>query len=81
MRSLVYPVGIEEAHAALERFDLAEKLWVREGELACDLPASEVTRQRLERLYAQYEHELAGAPLIPPADGEESPSAVQMYCR
>lgn len=137
LRSLVYPSGISEAHAALERFDVADKLWdrvdrlsggerqrvglarallapaslwlideplsaldptraklaidtltavarergvtlvitlhqvdvaarfprivgLREGELAFDLPAAQVTQERLARLYAQYEHELAG---------------------
>jgi phosphonate transport system ATP-binding protein len=34
VRSLVYPVGIADAHAALERFDLAEKLWVRVDRLS-----------------------------------------------
>ncbi|MCW5606018.1 MAG: ATP-binding cassette domain-containing protein, partial [Burkholderiales bacterium] len=140
LRSLIYPIGIADAHAALERFDLAEKLWsrvdrlsggerqrvglarallapaglwlvdeplsaldptraamaidtltgaarergvtllatlhqvdvavarfpriigLRDGELAFDLPAAEVTRDHLLRLYAQHEHELAGAP-------------------
>lgn len=159
LRSLVYPVGIEDAHAALERFDLAEKLWVRvdrlsggerqrvglarallaparlwlideplsaldptratmaidtltgaarergvtliatlhqvdmalagfprivglrEGELAFDLPASDVTRDQLERLYAQYENELTGAPLLPSADDEDGPRSARMHCR
>jgi phosphonate transport system ATP-binding protein len=158
VRSLVYPVGIEDAHAALERFDLSEKLWVRvdrlsggerqrvglarallapaalwlvdeplsaldptraaqaietltsaarergvtliatlhqvdvavsrfarviglrEGELAFDLPAAQVTRERLQRLYAQYEHELAGAPAVT-ASEEGASRAVMMQCR
>ena len=138
LRSLVYPSGIAEAYAALEHFDLADKLWdrvdrlsggerqrvglaramlapaslwlideplsaldptraklaidtlteaareqsvtlivtlhqvnvaarfprivgLRDGELAFDLPAAEVTRERLAQLYAQFEHELAGS--------------------
>ncbi len=143
LRSLVYPVGIDEAHAALERFDLADKLWLRTdrlsggerqrvglarallsparlwlideplsaldptravlaidtlldaarergatlvatlhqvdvaiarfpriiglraGEVAFDLPAGDVTQDRLLRLYAQFEHELAGASTAP----------------
>jgi phosphonate transport system ATP-binding protein len=144
LRSLVYPSGISEAHAALERFDLADKLWdrvdrlsggerqrvglarallapaslwlvdeplsaldptraalaidtltqaardrratlvvtlhqvnvaarfpriigLRDGELAFDLPSAEVTHDRLARLYAQFEHELAGAAAPAPA--------------
>lgn len=159
LRSLVYPVGIAEAHAALEHFDLAEKLWtrvdrlsggerqrvglarallapaslwlvdeplsaldptraamavgvltgaarergvtlvatlhqvdvalagfsrivgLRDGELAFDLPAAEVKRERLQRLYAQHEHELAGAPAVVSGDeGERSPGVI-MHCR
>ncbi len=34
LRSLVYPTGIAEAHAALMRFDLAHKLWERVDRLS-----------------------------------------------
>jgi len=156
LRSLVYPLGIDEAHEALQRFDLAEKLWsrvdrlsggerqrvglaralvapaglwlideplsaldptraamaidtltgaarergvtllatlhqvdvavarfpriigLREGELAFDLPASEVTRDHLLRLYAQHEHELAGAP---PPGADDTPPPPVIVCR
>ena len=158
VRSLFYPVGIAEAHAALDRFDLAEKLWVRvdrlsggerqrvglaraliapaalwlideplssldptratlaidtltsaarergatlvtslhqvdvasrfprilglrEGELAFDVPAAELTRQRLQRLYAQYEHELEGAAADPVPPDDAAPSSATMHCR
>ena len=164
LRSLFYPVDIPAAHAALERFDLADKLFervdrlsggerqrvglarvllaparlwlvdeplsaldptrarqavgtlvgqarergvtlvatlhqvdvalahfprivgLREGELAFDLPAAEVTPERLRALYAQHEHELLGAP--PAAGAGESlaapaaaPAAPAMHCR
>lgn len=159
LRSLVYPTGIAEAHAALERFDVAEKLWtrvdrlsggerqrvglarallaparlwlvdeplsaldparaamaidtltgaarehgvtllatlhqvdvavarfprivgLRDGELAFDLPAAEVTRNHLLRLYAQHEHELAGAPPLPQDADKQPPSGTLMICR
>jgi len=158
VRSLFYPVGIEDAYAALERFDLGEKLWVRvdrlsggerqrvalarallaparlwlideplsaldptravmaidtltsaarergvtlvatlhqvdvasrfpriiglrDGELAFDLPAGELTRQHLERLYVQHEHELAGAPADMPPHNDAPPGPVVMHCR
>jgi phosphonate transport system ATP-binding protein len=160
VRSLVYPVGIADAHAALERFDLAEKLWtrvdrlsggerqrvglarallapaglwlvdeplsaldptraamavgtltgaarergvtlvatlhqvdvalacfpriigLRDGELAFDLPAAEVRRERLERLYVQHEHELMGTQAAPSGDDEAGVTAgVLPYCR
>jgi phosphonate transport system ATP-binding protein len=138
LRSLVHPLGAEQAHAALARFDLGDKLWdrvdrlsggerqrvglarallsparlwlvdeplsaldptralqairaltdaaaargatllatlhqvdialahfprivgLRDGRLAFDLPAAEVSRDRLAALYAQHEHELSG---------------------
>jgi phosphonate transport system ATP-binding protein len=159
LRSLVYPTGIAEAHAALERFDVAEKLWtrvdrlsggerqrvglarallaparlwlvdeplsaldptraamaidtltgaarergvtllatlhqvdvavarfprivgLRDGALAFDLPAAEVTRDHLLRLYAQHEHELAGAPPLPQDVDKQPSSGKLMICR
>jgi phosphonate transport system ATP-binding protein len=160
VRSLFYPADIPAAHEALERFDLAEKLFervdrlsggerqrvglarallaparlwlvdeplsaldptrskqaiatlveqarergvtlvatlhqvevalanfprvigLRDGALAFDLPATQVTRDRLERLYAQHEHELRGdAPLLPEAEPGSAPAPVVMHCR
>jgi len=147
LRSLFYPVDIPAAHAALEQFDLADKLFervdrlsggerqrvgltrsllaparlwlvdeplsaldptrarqatetlgrvarergitlvatlhqvdmalahfprivgLREGRVAFDLPTALVTRERLERLYAQHEYELLGGQAAPRAAG------------
>ncbi|WP_157271577.1 phosphonate ABC transporter ATP-binding protein [Azohydromonas aeria] len=158
LRSLFYPADIPGAHAALERFDLAEKLFervdrlsggerqrvglarallapaslwlvdeplsaldprraegamqalldeargrgatllaslhqvdvalarftrviaLRDGTLFFDLPASEVTPQRLQQLYAQHEDELRSPPPArdePPAP----PRPAVMHCR
>ena len=41
---------------------------LRDGALAFDLPAAEVTRERLAALYAQHEHELLGAGSAPTGD-------------
>jgi phosphonate transport system ATP-binding protein len=157
LRSLFYPVDIPAAHAALEQFDLADKLFervdrlsggerqrvglaralvaparlwlideplsaldptrarqametltegardrgatlvatlhqvemalahfprivgLREGRLMFDLPAAEVTRDKLERLYAQHEDELDGS--APPPTLPEPPAPVVMHCR
>ncbi|MFM7703930.1 MAG: ATP-binding cassette domain-containing protein, partial [Rubrivivax sp.] len=58
---------------------------LREGELAFDLPAAEVTPERLRALYAQHEHELMGAPAG--VEGGEAavhaavPAPPAMHCR
>jgi phosphonate transport system ATP-binding protein len=55
---------------------------LRDGALAFDLPAAEVTRDRLTRLYAQFEHELRGeAAVQPEAPLAPKPAAVQLQCR
>ncbi len=67
---------------------------LREGRCMFDLPAAEVTRERLERLYAQHEHELdcgaasapADAPVasdeaFPAATGTHGRATVVMHCR
>ena len=161
LRSLVYPVAIDDAHDALARFDLADKLFdrvdrlsggerqrvglarallspatlwlideplsaldptrseqaitalvavarergitlvatmhqvdtalahfdrivgLRAGAVAFDLPAAEVDRERLLGLYAQHEHELAGAPgPRAPIDASTArPPEVVLQCR
>ena len=159
LRSLFYPVDIDGAHAALERFDMADKLFdrvdrlsggerqrvalarallaparlwlideplsaldptradqalttlgeeartrgltlistlhqvdmalahfprivgLREGEMAFDLPAAEVTPALLERLYAQHEDELHGAPAPAPDPARAAPQPAVMHCR
>ena len=53
---------------------------LRDGALAFDLPAAEVTRERLAALYAQHEHELRGE--VPPATLlDDGPQPVVMHCR
>jgi len=160
LRSLVYPLGIEEAYAALARFDLGTKLWdrvdrlsggerqrvglaralvspaslwlvdeplsaldptrarlaidalteaarergatlvatlhqvdmaiarfprivgLRDGALAFDLPAAEVTRDVLARLYAQFEYELSGESAVQPDASETAAGRSDlMMCR
>jgi phosphonate transport system ATP-binding protein len=159
LRSLFYPADIPAAHAALERFDLADKLFervdrlsggerqrvglaralvapatlwlvdeplsaldptrsrqavatllgsasergatllatlhqvdvalahfprivgLRDGEMAFDLPAGQVTPALLAQLYAQHEHELHGAPAadLLPLTAAAQPAV--MHCR
>ena len=71
--------------ATLHQVDMAlahfpRILGLRDGALAFDLPAAQVTPERLARLYAQHEHELLGAP-APAAEPPASPAPVVMHCR
>lgn len=55
---------------------------LRDGRLAFDLPAAEVTRERLAALYDQYEHELRGeVPVAPTTDEASAPRPAVMHCR
>jgi phosphonate transport system ATP-binding protein len=55
---------------------------LRDGQLAFDLPGAQVTRERLAQLYAQHEHELAGAAPIDAAPPAAPPTpVVTMVCR
>jgi len=54
---------------------------LRDGQLAFDLPAADVTRERLAALYDRFEHELRGeVPAAPPVDSS-GPQPVVMHCR
>ncbi|WP_066270655.1 phosphonate ABC transporter ATP-binding protein [Hydrogenophaga palleronii] len=72
--------------ATLHQVDLAlasfpRVLGLRDGRLVFDLPAGEVSRDRLAQLYASFEHELLGAP---PGAGEATQAsrstASVMHC-
>jgi len=55
---------------------------MRDGAVVFDLPAAQVTPERLARLYAQFEHELRGEP---PVTAVSAPVPAQqpvvMHCR
>jgi phosphonate transport system ATP-binding protein len=79
-RGVTLVATLHQVDMALSHFPRIVGL--RDGRLAFDLPATEVTRDRLERLYAQHEHELHGD--APPAADEPapgSPAPVVMHCR
>ena len=80
--------------ASLHQVDMAlahfpRILGLRQGQLMFDLPAGEVTRALLVRLYAQHEDELDGAPAPGTAtpesgtgaDSDMAPTSVVMHCR
>jgi len=54
---------------------------LRDGELAFDLPAAQVTRERLAALYAQHEHELTGEAPAASHEAPPAPQPVVMHCR
>ena len=54
---------------------------LREGRVMFDLPAAQVTRDRLQRLYAQHEDELDGPAPAPAEDAPTPPAPVVMHCR
>ncbi|MBU6437073.1 MAG: ATP-binding cassette domain-containing protein, partial [Betaproteobacteria bacterium] len=79
-RAATLVVTLHDVGMALSRF--ARVVGLREGRVAFDLPAAAVTRDLLQRLYAQHEDELDGrapAPdaVLPPA----APAPVVMHCR
>ncbi|MFZ4649247.1 MAG: phosphonate ABC transporter ATP-binding protein [Rubrivivax sp.] len=71
---------LHQVDRALEHFPRIVGL--REGRLAFDLPAAQVTRERLAQLYAQHEHELqAQAASTPPEAAGPASAPVVMHCR
>ena len=77
---------LHQVDVALNRF--SRIIGLRDGALAFDLPAAEVSREHLTRLYAQFEHELALVPPTTPAAVESreplaplAPLPAVMHCR
>ena len=70
-RGVTLVVTLHQVEVALAQFPRIVGL--RDGAMAFDLPTAQVSRERLERLYAQHEHELFGdAP--PPAKNRCRPA-------
>lgn len=70
---------LHQVDVALARF--ARVIGLREGELAFDLPAAQVSRDMLTRLYSQHEHELAEWAPPASATADEGPRPAAMHCR
>lgn len=71
--------SLHQVDVALARFDRVVAL--RDGALFFDLPAREVTPERIRQLYAQHEDEL-GAPVPRPAEAPaDVPRPAVMHCR
>jgi phosphonate transport system ATP-binding protein len=79
-RGITLVATLHQVDMALAHFPRIVGL--REGHLVFDLPTAEVTRERLEHLYAQHEDELdGGAPPPEPAPEPVVPLPVVMHCR
>jgi phosphonate transport system ATP-binding protein len=71
--------------ATLHQVDVAlahfpRVIGLRDGQLAFDLPACEVTRERLAALYDQFEHELRGE-VSTVVEELQTPQPAVMHCR
>ncbi|MDO9284481.1 MAG: ATP-binding cassette domain-containing protein [Aquabacterium sp.] len=79
-RGVTLVATLHQVEMALAHFPRIVGL--RDGELVFDLPAAEVSRARLQRLYAQHEHELRGdVPLPPDEPAPAAPAPAVMNCR
>ena len=79
-RSVTLVATLHQVDAALANFPRIVGL--RDGALAFDMPAAEVGRDRLARLYAQHEHELyADATPLPEEPAPQPSAPVVMHCR
>jgi len=70
---------LHQVDMALAHFDRIVGL--REGRLVFDLPAAQVSPERLAQLYAQHEHELRGQAPLPDAAVPAAPAPATMHCR
>jgi phosphonate transport system ATP-binding protein len=75
--------SLHQVDVALAQFPRI--IGLRGGALAFDLPAAEVSHDRLAALYDQFEHELRGEPPREPASTDDMPASapppVVMHCR
>ena len=77
-RGITLVATLHQVDMALAHFPRV--VGMREGRVAFDLPALQVTRDRLAKLYDQFEHELRGdVPM--PEPFTPGPSPVVMHCR
>jgi len=78
-RGVTLVATLHQVDVALAHFPRIVGL--RDGQLAFDLPAAEVTQDRLARLYDQFEHELRGEVPVVVAQEPAAPQPAVMHCR
>lgn len=78
-RGVTLVATLHQVDAALSHFPRIVGL--RDGQLAFDLPAAAVTRDRLQHLYARHEDELDGPAPLADLEPVQALSPVVMHCR
>jgi phosphonate transport system ATP-binding protein len=78
-RGVTLVATLHQVDVALAHFPRIVGL--RDGQLAFDLPAAEVTQDRLARLYDQFEHELRGEVPVVVVEPTAQPQPAVMHCR
>lgn len=79
-RGVTLVATLHQVDVALAHFPRV--VGMRDGAVAFDLPASQVTPERLAKLYDQFEHELRGEPPVAPVSAPAAaPQPVVMHCR
>ncbi|MGB4058901.1 MAG: ATP-binding cassette domain-containing protein, partial [Burkholderiaceae bacterium] len=79
-RGVTLVATLHQVDVALAHFPRV--VGMRDGAVAFDLPAPQVTPQRLAKLYDQFEHELRGEPPLAAVSAPTAaPQPVVMHCR
>ena len=79
-RGVTLVATLHQVDVALAHFPRV--VGMRDGAVAFDLPAAQVTPERLAKLYDQFEHELRGEPPVAPVAAPAlAPQPVVMHCR
>ncbi len=79
-RGVTLVATLHQVDVALAHFPRV--VGMRDGAVAFDLPAAQVTPERLAKLYDQFEHELRGEPPVALAEAPApAPQPVVMHCR
>lgn len=78
-RHVTLVATLHQVDVALRHFPRV--VGMRDGQVAFDLPAALVSRDKLAALYDQYEHELRGDVPVSPDAPPAAPQPVVMHCR
>ena len=78
-RRVTLVATLHQVDVALRHFPRV--VGMRDGQVAFDLPAALVSRDKLAALYDQYEHELRGDVTVWPDAPPAAPQPVVMHCR